>query len=227
MSGINLSSQVLDTKPIKYGLHQSFTDKNKFVKRNVAVELEALAARLDHYVQQSDEEAFHQYLRLCTNIIKKKIYPDKDDTFTSLQSLRKNKDIAILSADKESCTVILNKNDNIFKVDERIEDGITEGKYIETSDNAFCDLKRFRDFLYRHLYKHKDYEAIRPCSNQAGRFIDTAKTHKFKSIEDISLESLKLRPMIHQTGTQIYNALKVIAKYRGPLSSNEFSITDS
>ena len=72
VSGINLSSQVLDTKPIKYGLHQSFTDKNKFVKRNVAVELEALAARLDHYVQQSDEEAFHQYLRLCTNIIKKK-----------------------------------------------------------------------------------------------------------------------------------------------------------
>ena len=72
MSGINLSSQVLDTKPIKYGLHQSLTDKNKFVKRNVAVELEALAARLDHYVQQSDEEAFHQYLRLCTNIIKKK-----------------------------------------------------------------------------------------------------------------------------------------------------------
>ena len=28
---INLSSQVLDTKPLKYGLHQSFTDKNKFV----------------------------------------------------------------------------------------------------------------------------------------------------------------------------------------------------
>ena len=63
--------------------------------------------------------------------------------------------------------------------------------------------------------------------NQADRFIATAKTHKFKSIEDISLESLKLRPMIHQTGTQIYNALKVIAKYRSPFSSNEFSITDS
>ena len=31
---INLSYQVLDTKPLKYGLHHSFTDKNKFVKRN-------------------------------------------------------------------------------------------------------------------------------------------------------------------------------------------------
>ena len=34
---INLSSPVLDTKLLKYGLHQSFTDKNKFLKRNVAL----------------------------------------------------------------------------------------------------------------------------------------------------------------------------------------------
>ena len=71
------------------------------------------------------------------------------------------------------------------------------------------------------------YSGALVSTNQPGRFFDIAKTHKFKSIEDISLQSLKLRPMIHQTGTQIYNALKVIAKYRSPLSSNEFSITDS
>ena len=59
---ISSSSQVLDTKALKYGLHQSFTDKNKFVKRNVAVELEGLAASLDHYVKQSDKEAFYEYL---------------------------------------------------------------------------------------------------------------------------------------------------------------------
>ena len=74
---INLSSQVLDTKPLKYGLHQSFTGKNKFVKRNVAAELESLAASLDHYVEQSNKEAFHEYLGLCTNVITKNIYTDK------------------------------------------------------------------------------------------------------------------------------------------------------
>ena len=47
---INLWSQVLDAKPLMYGLHQSFTEKNKFVESNVVVELEALAASLDHYV---------------------------------------------------------------------------------------------------------------------------------------------------------------------------------
>ena len=131
---INLSSQVLETKPLKYGLHLSFTDKKKFVKRNVAVELESLAASLDHHVEQSNKEAFHEYLRSCTNIITKNIYTDKDDTFTSLQKLRKNKDIIILSVGKESCTVMLNKSDYVRKVDQMIEDCITEGNYIETSD---------------------------------------------------------------------------------------------
>ena len=66
--------------------------------------------------------------------------------------LRKNKDIVVLSVDKQSCTVILNKNDYVCKVDQMIEDGITEGKYIKTSGNTLGDLKRFQDFLYRHLY---------------------------------------------------------------------------
>ena len=42
------------------------------------------------------------------------------------------------------------------------EDGITEGKYIETSDNTLLDLTRL--ILYRHLYKHKDHEVMRPGS---------------------------------------------------------------
>ena len=143
----------------------------------------------------------------------KNIYTNKDRTFTSLQKLRKNKNIIILSADKESCTVILNKSDYVQKVDQMIEDGITEGNYIEISDNILCDLKRFQNFLYRHLYKHKDYEAMRPRSNQPGRFFASAKTQKFKSIEYISLESLKLRPIIDQRGTYVSNASKFVAKY--------------
>ena len=129
--------------------------------------------------------------------------------------------MVILSADKESFTVTLNKNDYVCKFDKMIEDGITEVKHIETSDNTLCDLKQFQDFLYCHLYKHKDYEVMHP-----GHFFATAKTNKFKSIEDISLESLKLCPINDQTRNYIYNASKVVAKYLSPLSKNEFSITD-
>ena len=52
---INLSSEILDIKSLKYYLHQGFTGKKKFVKRNSVVELDPLAAGLDYYVEQSNE----------------------------------------------------------------------------------------------------------------------------------------------------------------------------
>ena len=53
----------------------------------------------------------------------------------------------------------------------------------------------------------------------------TAKIYKFESIEDVSLRNLKLRHIIDQARTYIYNASKVVAKYLSPLSKNEFSVT--
>ena len=53
---LNLSSESLDLSLLKYGLHQSFVDKNKYVKRNVAVEMESVALRLDKYVYVSIKE---------------------------------------------------------------------------------------------------------------------------------------------------------------------------
>ena len=44
---------------------------------------------------------------------------------------------------------------------------------------------------------------------------------------DITLEQLKLCPIIHQTGTYIYNASKVVAKYLGLLAKNEYTIRDT
>ena len=54
-------------------------------------------------------EAFYEYLGSSTNILTKNIDADKNNTITSSQKLRKNKDIVILSADKDSRIAILNK----------------------------------------------------------------------------------------------------------------------
>ena len=66
---------------------------------------------------------------------------------------------------------------------------------------------------------------MRPVSNQPARFFVTAKTHKFKSLEEINVDQLKLRSISDQTGTYIYNASKVVAKYLKPLAKNEFTIS--
>ena len=68
---------------------------------------------------------------------------------------------------------------------------------------------------------------MRPVSSQPRRFFATAKTHKFNSMEDITVADLKLRPIIDQTGTHIYNASKVISKYLEPLTKNEYVINNT
>ena len=68
---------------------------------------------------------------------------------------------------------------------------------------------------------------MRSRSNQTGQFFATTKKHKFKSISDITLEQLKLRPIIDQTGTYIYKASKVVAKFLGPLATNDYTIRDT
>ena len=192
---MNLSTENINTAPLRYGLHHSFTDKNKYFKRNVAIELETLARILDAHVTHTEKESFHEYLRSATNIIPKNVYTDVDNTYKPLSNLINNKDIVILAADKETCAVILNRTDYRNKFNNMINEGIAEGKYIEIVDNTHKDLKRFQDFLYRNLYKHEQYENMRPKSNQLGRFFATATTHKFYSINDITLNQLKLCPI--------------------------------
>ena len=64
-------------------------------------------------------------------------------------------------------------------------------------------------------------------SNQLARLYGTAKTHKFETLEDITVANLKFRPIIDQTGTFIYNAANVISDYLRPLCKNEYSINDT
>ena len=53
---INLSSYNLDYSALKFGLNQCFVDKNKFVRRTIATEFEALASTIDSFVEQHQKE---------------------------------------------------------------------------------------------------------------------------------------------------------------------------
>ena len=68
---------------------------------------------------------------------------------------------------------------------------------------------------------------MRPVFNQPGRFFATAKTHKFTSLNDITVENLKLRPIIDLTGRYTYNTSKVIVSYLRPLSKNQYTISET
>ena len=117
--------------------------------------------------------------------------------------------------------ITFNKSDYQNKMQQMINDGIRDGIYKVTVDNTLDDLKTFKSFLYRNFYgKYEHYEKMLPKSNQPGQLYGTAKTHKFNSIEDITLENLKFRPIIAQSGTYTYNAAQVIDDYLKSLCSD-------
>ena len=67
---------------------------------------------------------------------------------------------------------------------------------------------------------------MRPKSNQPARLYATAKTHKFNNLDEVTVEKLKFRPIVDQTGTATYDAAKVIGEYLKPLALNEYKIND-
>ena len=77
----NLSDYGIDTSSLKYGLNYSFIDKNKFIKRDLAVEFESLVTSVDELVTQEQKEEFHEFLRQSTDLLSQNVYHIKDNTF--------------------------------------------------------------------------------------------------------------------------------------------------
>ena len=66
-----------------------------------------------------------------------------------------------------------------------------------------------------------------PASHRPARMYGTAKTHKFKNYEEITVENLKLRPIMDQSGTMVYSASQIIAEYIRPLNNSKYIIKDT
>ena len=144
-----------------------------------------------------------------------------------LKPLQTNKDIVLLSGDKDSSVVILDKACN-KKINRLINDGIGKGVYVvQENDNTLTELKSLQNFIYRNFKKHEKYKEMRRTSIQPARIFTSAKTHEFANVKQTNINNLKLRPIIDQTGTHLCDCSKIIAKYLQPLAINEYTIYDT
>ena len=225
---INLSSIELtenELKQLSYGLEHSFVDKNKHIKKDLGANLEFLAQSVDKHILDDKREHFHEFLRAYCDMLTKNTYSTRDSTYSNLKRLIKNEDIVIIPGDKDSCVVIMNKSDYVQKLQQMINDGIEKGVYAESENNTIVELNRFNDFINRHFQSYKHFERMKSSSNTPAQLYSTTKTHKFENISDITVDSLKFRPIIAQTGTYTYNTAQVISEYLKPLYiNNEYII---
>ena len=95
-----------------------------------------------YFVPPEGKEEFHQFLRNTTYKLSNNVYRTRDTMYHKTKFIRDNKDIVILSGDKDSSIVIMNRKDYNKKIDDMINDGMQQGKYKET-DNILKELESF------------------------------------------------------------------------------------
>ena len=203
--------------------------KIKASKKHLAANFESLADKITDNLDSHKREDFQEFLKAYVDIFTKIVFATTDYTYKHLKRIIKDPNLVVVSGDKESCVVIMNKSDYQNKVQQMINDWIRDGIYKVTADNTLDDLKTFKSFLYRNFYgKYEHYEKMLPKSNQPGQLYGTAKAPKFSSIEDITLENLELRPIIAQSGTYTYNGAQLIADYLKSLCrDNDYMIRNT
>ena len=179
---INLLSQVIADATLhylRYGLNHSFIDKNRHMKLNLLSEFQLLLNQVSSSTPVGQHEDFKHFLRVHSNLFHQNIFSTPDYTYKDLQKLATDPDLVVLSGDKDSSVVIMQRADYINKLETMIEEGIANGKYVATEDNTLKDLKSFQDFLTRNLKSSLPLNKIKPTSNQPTFLYGTAKTHKF------------------------------------------------
>ena len=77
----------------------------------------------------------------------------------------------MVSGDKESCVVLIDKTDYQDKLPKMVEDGIKNGIYKVAEDNTLKDLKLFKSFLYRNFRKYEYYEEMLPNFTNQDNFL--------------------------------------------------------
>ena len=70
----------------------------------------------------------------------------------------------MVSRDKESFVVLIDKTDYHNKLQKMVDDGIKNGIYKVAEDNTIKDLKLFKSFLFRNFRKYELYEEMPPKS---------------------------------------------------------------
>ena len=140
--------QSIDISLLQHGLKQCFVDQNKYIRKDVAVEIETLCSSVDKDTSPDYKENVHEFLTSVTNTFTQNVYTSKDNTYNLLKSLKPNKNIVFLSGDKDSSVVILDRACYKEKINTLINDGISKGVYvIDENDNSLRELKAFQNFI--------------------------------------------------------------------------------
>lgn len=167
-------------------------------------------AEIENITSEIHEENRNQFRARVTNIITNFIKNNNEKDQMSLERktkrfLKEHSDILVIQADKGKKTVILNKQDYIFKAQELLQDRNTYKKIdrdqtrkIEKQHNDMVKLLESKKFIDKETTKK-----LTTRKSQAPKFYGLAKVHK---------QELPLRPIISTVNGPNQNLSKMVAE---------------
>ena len=132
----------LEQKQLHLGLEYSFDHKPKHLKKNIVANFKIVSHKVSESITNDKLEDFHEFLTAYIDIFKKNIYVTKYFTYSNSKNIIKDENTAILSGDKDSSIVIMQKDDYNHKLKQVIDEEIKNGVYTPIED-----LRKFQDFL--------------------------------------------------------------------------------
>ena len=131
----------------KFGLQRDFVDKNKNIKKYLAVSFGSLADKIADNLASNEHKDFHEFPWAYLDIFTKKFYTTADNIYKHLKRIITEPNLKVVYGDQKPCVVIMNKIDYHIKSQEMINNGIRNKIYKVVEAKALDDSNVFKSYI--------------------------------------------------------------------------------
>ena len=131
----------------KFGLQRDFVDKNKNIKKYLAVSFGSLADKIADNLASNEHKDFHEFPWAYLDIFTKKFYTTLDNIYKHLKRIITEPNLKVVYGDQKPCVVIMNKIDYHIKSQEMINNGIRNKIYKVVEAKALDDSNVFKSYI--------------------------------------------------------------------------------
>ena len=131
----------------KFGLQRDFVDKNKNIKKYLAVSFGSLADKIADNLASNERKDFHEFPWAYLDIFTKKFYTTVDNIYKHLKRIITEPNLKVVYGDQKPCVVIMNKIAYHIKSQEMINNGIRNKIYKVVEAKALDDSNVFKSYI--------------------------------------------------------------------------------
>ena len=101
--------------------------KTKLFKKSVTANFKSIVGRITNNLQSDQGENFHEFLCAYVDVFIKSVYTTTGYIYKHPKRITNDKNLVVVSGDKESCVVLIDNTDYQDKLQKMFDNGIKSG----------------------------------------------------------------------------------------------------